>query len=247
MTLSNLRYVILDCPYDSWNSSDLRELFCEMAGLKFDGYRAGYRDGILSVGDSDLVAIHQLVCREENGKLVPLIGNHTLTVERAQYHNLAFPPLALATTNGQKEHAEVIKSIMDRCAKSGKTLGYDGGWTIHPDVQKDKDTAIELHKHFQAIKVLSLQHYGIEEVLTAATVRFRVEKAMTFFGCKAIEKNGARLADMPVPRFDNEMVVMMHMPKLDAKAIAFAEAYKAMWKNRLVIEQPKDAAKKIAA
>lgn len=247
MEFSNLRFVILDSPYHNWNNPIVRDLWWETSWVKIDGYRNYYRDGILSIGDSDLVAVHQLICAESGGKFIPITGNQTLTIDRAKYHNIwPYSPLALARGNGQHAHAEIIEGIINRCEVQGRRLGYDSSWTIRPEVRKDKVLLKDIHQMFLALKVFSYNHY-VDENLLAATLRFKVDDICKLFGYAPLLIGDKPLDPMPVPRFDNELTQMLHMPKLSPMALAFAGQYQSMWDNRIVIERAQDGQMKKAA
>ena len=233
---TRLKMVILDSAYGARNHPRTAQFFWEMVRLKMEGYRTTYRDGILAVGDSDFIAIHKLICEERNGQLIPLLGNQTVTVDRAAYHNIAFPALALAEASGSKAHVEYVRTTMERCKREGRILAYDGGFTINPEARLDHAKSKQLHELFAAMKTHFLLQYGIHESFTASTVRFKVEKTCHFWGYKAVEMDGNRLQDIPVPRFDREMVTLMHMKQLDPKTIELANQYRTMWNERIIVE-----------
>ena len=201
----------------------------------------------MAVGESDFIATHKLICEERGGRLIPLVGNHTTTLERSKHHNLVFPALGLVRSARAVEHERVLESIMARCEASGRSLGYDAGFTMAPEVRNDPHKAQELHDAFKALKVLFLKEYALDECITAATVRFKVERICAFWGYEPLKENGVQLGPIPVPKMDAEMVLVCHLSKLKASAIEFARQYQALWESRVVIAANGPADRKLAA
>lgn len=233
--MKNLKIVILDNPLTAWKDKRAEQLFLDIVELRLLGYQELYSEHVLPLNDSDFVAIHKVICSEENGRLIPLLGNATLTTDRAKFYHLPFSGMSLAEATGSKSHVKEMQKIVDRCDREGKRLGYDGGYVISPHVRGDRELATKLHEMFQLMKVHFLKQYRIDESITAATCRFKVERICKFWGYQALEQDGARLGDVPVPRYDNELVTIMHMKDLDPKAIEAAKTFKLMWDNRIVI------------
>lgn len=138
MTTLPYKVAVLDCPYDTWGSTNTQHLFSEIINLKLAGYKDVYTDGVLPMDTYDFIATHILVCMEENGKLRPLTGFKSVTSARCKRFNLPFPTAQLLSLGNTPLHVEAVDSIMKNCDESGNVLAYDSSWTVHPEAKKTR-------------------------------------------------------------------------------------------------------------
>ena len=90
--------VILDCPYDTWDSQETRELFVKVVGLKLKGYLMSYPYGTLPVDTNDFVGTHHLICEKLDGQWVPVMGYKSITLSRCKQHQLTISPVGISSS-----------------------------------------------------------------------------------------------------------------------------------------------------
>lgn len=232
----SLRFVVLDCVYDIWDHPIVSELFSEIVSLKRHGYQKAYGPDTLANGEIDFIGTHNLICDEIHGKLVPLMGYLSITRERAKRFKVPFPALSLVQANGGADHVTVVRSIIDACEKEGTSLSYESLWTIDPALVRDKVLYKKLHALFKAQQVLYLTQYKIEQSILGGAIRFGVDNLFRLWGYEPLRLNGSALPPIRVARAGGAPTLMLHVKQISADALAFAEQYREMWENRIVID-----------
>lgn len=237
---NKIKFVILDCPYDTWDDPRTRELFTKMVGLKLRGFRHEHFYGVMPVDASDFVGLHQIICEEREGELNPVLASRVISLDRCRVHNLVFPALSLVRLAQAPEHEEVVQSIVDRCERNGIGLSYDSSWTIDPEIRKDRARTARLRDMFTAIYVLSHQEYNLPEIIGGGTLRFKADQYFSYWGYEWISRSGRRLDPISVAHLGGEQVAVMHLQRFSPEALAIADQWKLLWKRRLIIRHPEE-------
>src|SRR4051794_13077167 len=108
-----LKLAVINCPYDNWDNSSVRDLFCRIIGLKLAGYRGKHPYGALPLDTTDFVATHVAIGIDEGLQgFRPIMAYKTVTQERCKIHNLPFPALTLARASGGDAHARKVEEIL---------------------------------------------------------------------------------------------------------------------------------------
>jgi hypothetical protein len=231
--IDDLRIVILNCPYDTWEGAETRELFGAMAALKLRGYRDDYAYGVLPLDTTDFVGCHYLLCEDRLGVLQPIMGCRMTSLERCRVHRLPFPALTLAEMVDARRHAEAIRAIMERCERQDIGIVYDGSWTIDPQTRRDRRL---LHEIFTAMFVMVHDAYAIRETIAGAVLRLKTARHLSSWGYQPLELDGALLPPVAVQPLLGELVTLMHLREFTASARSIADRYRVLWEQRLTIE-----------
>lgn len=242
MENSNLKIVVLECPYDSWDISPTQEMFGKMVSMKLGGFRARHPYGVMPVDAYDYVAIHQLVCEQTPEGLRILMGYKTVSYERCKIHRLAFPMLSVFSGAHAPEHEAAVRSIIDRCEADGIQLAYTGSWTIDPDARRDPELAGRLRSIFEAMYVFCPQTYGFREIVCGCVPRLKTDVLLEEWGQKRFCKDGKPLPPVSVRHLQGDEVVLMHLEKDFSPAVkARVERWRGLWDERIVVGAPRPA------
>ena len=231
--LDNLRIVILNCPYDTWEEAQTRDLFGAMAALKLRGYRDDYAYGVLPLDTTDFVGCHYLLCEDRPDGLQPIMGCRMVSLDRCRVHRLPFPALTLAAMADAPRHAEAMRGIVERCERQGIGIVYDGSWTIDPQTRRERRL---LHEIFTAMFVMVHDAYAIRETIAGAVLRLKTARYLSSWGYRPLELDGAPLPPVAVQPLLGEPVTLMHLREFTASARTVADRYRALWERRLIIE-----------
>lgn len=235
--LAQIRFVILESPYDSWGDPRTEELFARMAGLKIRGYGAEYPYGTLAIDTTDLISDHLLICEERPTGLHPILGNKSVSLRKCEAHHLPWPGLSVLEESGAHEQAEAVRQIMADAKSAGQDLRYAGSWTMDPAERKKRAWTVFLIRDlFTAIYTSYYLSLPRTEVLTGGTVRFKVDSYAKWVGHTSLMKNGAELGPVNVAHLAGESVLWTHLREFSLDARRVAKQYEDLWANRLHIK-----------
>lgn len=239
--IERLRLVVMESPYDSWNHPLTEPLFGKMVGLKIKGYGRVYPYGVLAVDTTDLISDHLLICEETESGLSPLFGNKSVPLTKCELHNLPFSGLSVVEESNAPLHVQAMKRIIADSKKNGVDLRYAGSMTIHPDETGNKEWSLTLRELFTTLYVRFYQSLQKAEVITGATLRFKVQNYTGWLGHQLIEHNGAPLGAVQVAHLAKEEVLWTHLKAFTPEAQMTAQKWDHLWQNRIHIEASKSS------
>lgn len=239
----NFQLVILNCPYEKWDSTVVRTLFTKMVSLKKEGYGNRYVSDVLPVDTSDFIASHVLLCEKQRyGALEPIMGYKSISLEKCRQYNLNFPGLSLVQSAKMPLHTQAVEKIIDQCEVNNKGLAYLGSWTVSQEF-KNRRTAnrnLNLKDAFSTFYRLLYKEQNISEVIIGGTLRFRTEKLFHNLGHRPLSLDGIELPSIQVVHLAKEPVLVMHA---EGFVEAFGEVEKkwlSVWNNRVYFDHLED-------
>jgi hypothetical protein len=230
----NLQIVVVECPYDTWNTQLTQEFFFKMVALKLAGFRSRHPYGVMPVDSYDFIASHQLICRKEPGGLRVLTGFKTVSQERCAQHCLPFPMLSILEHASTAAHKDYIDSAIKRCAKMGISLAYSGSWTVDPRLRADAELVQTLRSIIEAAYFFYYSEQGFGEAILGGVPRLKTDVLFETWGHKRIGANGQDLPDVSVPHLQDEKIAVMHLKEFSREVRERAEGWRALWENRIV-------------
>jgi hypothetical protein len=248
-----LRVVVLECPYDTLLQSDLsRTVFSDVLALKIKGYLKEYPYGVLPLESADYVANHILLCEEIGQKLVPHMGFKSVTYDRCQLHQLEFPIFhmieAAETPEERRIFREVVHSILENAVSHARKIAYNGSWTISPELRAQGREQVNFRDVSMAIFYQYYRDYGIQQIIAAASTRFKVDKTKTFMGFSHLQKDGKVLSPIFVSTYNREEAYIMHLERFSDELVQMSKTplHAGLWQDRICIASEREI-KKIAA
>jgi hypothetical protein len=244
----SLAVVVLRCPYDTINEERTRKLFSDLFALKVSGYRDEYPYGVLPMETADYVGTHLLICERHEDDLIPLAGFKSITWSRCQTHHLEFPIFHM--TQGQDPAYErVIRELLSDAGTRSEEVGYNGSWTIRPDLRSNREFTHLLRDLSYMMLVRYYTEYNIPHIIAAASTRFKVDEVKKFLGFDYLRVNDVALPPIEVTSYFGEKATIMHLRRFTREALALAERFIPLWESKLVIEgtAASQALRKIAA
>ena len=239
LSFETLKVVELRTPFHLLADPQVRDFFGQVLELKLMGYRGRYPDGVIPVDTTDFVANHLLVCEEQEGELIPLMGYKTVTLRRCKVHNLTFPALSLlSSSNAPAQHKQATQAILDRCEEKGIDVSYDSSWTIAPKVRENRELTLELRNILTSIVTHYHDEYRIPEIMGLGVVKLKTAKLFATWGLHPILFNGEPLPTFTLASLQGAEVVLVHGMPFSEEAKALAERYSKYWADRLTIAAP---------
>ena len=166
---------IIECPYDNYSLPEVRELLPRVFELKIRGYQKEHPYGILPVDSYDQVGNHILVAEKLNGSWIPRMGFKSVTAQRCLLHQLNFP-LHNYLKGAPPEHRLAVEALISEHLGSKQNLGYNGSWTMDPELRRDPEYRLLLRDLTRALLVHYYRDYQIPTTSAFAVMRFKVHE-----------------------------------------------------------------------
>ena len=245
--LDRLQVVVLDCPFDTFADPLTQKYFGRYIALKLDGFMNEYEKGILPLGAYDFIGTIVMICEKNGDELQPITCFKSTTLDRAKEFNLAFELTHLFHTEAERENCEYVEGLISRVVSEGKKLGYNSSWTMSAKWGR----GTPLRKFMLNLSVSALANYyteyGIQEVLSAGVLRFKIDQFQKNMGFDFIQYNGKALPPMETWFAKKEKVLLMHLTKFSVETLAAAKAYRSLWDRRITLDSAHFEKKKSAA
>lgn len=239
----SFQLVILDCPYEKWDHQEVRTFFTEMVSLKKEGYGSRYVMDVLPVDTSDFIATHVLLCeKQKDGRLEPIMGYKSISLEKCRHYNLNFPGLSLVQSAKMPLHTQAIEKIIEQCDANQNGLAYLGSWTVSQKFKKRnlKNRNINLKEAFSIFYRLLYKEQNISEVVIGGTLRFRTEKLFYNLGHRPLSLDGVELPSIQVAHLAKEPVLVMHAEGFIEDFLDIEKKWLSVWNNRIYFDQLED-------
>lgn len=235
--MKNLKIVVLESPYDSWNQPLAGDLLRDLIGTKLRGYGREYPYGVLPVDAADLISTHMSVCRiEPNGSFCPVMAIRWTSLKKSRLHYINFPGLSLVQQANAPDHVGALEKIISDADRRGTDLFYSGALSIEPSERSSKERSLFFRELLTMMYVNYQKETGYSELMAGGTIRFKVDKLMTFMGHVSLMKNDTELGSINVKHLAGEAVKVMHLKKFSFEAIKIARKWQHVWDERLVIK-----------
>lgn len=235
--MKDLKIVVLESPYDSWTNPLTGDLLRDLIGIKLRGYGREYPYGVLPVDGADLISTHMSVCQvESTGRFRPVMGIRWTSLQKCRLHYIGFPGLSLLQQANAPDHVEALEAIIAEADKRDRDLFYSGALSIEPSERSSKQRS----EFFREILTMMYVNYQKEtnysELMAGGTIRFKVDKLMTFMGHVSLMKNNKELGPIKVKHLADEVVKVMHLREFTFEAKKIAKKWQHMWDDRLIIK-----------
>ena len=235
-----LRVAVLECPYDTFTSSDFtRDFLTSIFKLKFEGYRKHYPYGIMPVSEYDFMATHVSICLEDGERLLPLAAFKSITNVVCDKFRVAFPVVSHKFGSFKDDfptHVEALNLWQQGCEDRQETYAYNASWTMRTDLDKDlrgicrELTYALLHFHYN--------HQKIQNMINSTACTHNVNINEEFMGLKYLkDKNGNFLEPFSSPVFYEQPFQLMYFDKSGLSDIFVQDCkkYQPLWDSRLVL------------
>lgn len=234
--MENLKIVVLESPYDSWNDPITGNLLKDLIGVKLRGYSSEYPYGVLPVDGADLISTHICVCRiKDDGSFVPLMGFRWTSLKKCRLHYMNFPGLSLLQQANAPDHIAALEKIISEIDKRNSDLCYTGSLTIEPLERNTKERSIFFREMLTLMFVSYQKDTNFPEMMAGGTIRFKIEKWLSSTGHAPLMKNSIELGPINVKHLAGEQVLVMHLKEFSFEALKIAKKWQHMWDDRLVI------------
>jgi hypothetical protein len=233
---SAYRLVQLDSPVERWHDPHVRQLFEKMITLRIDGYGRKYPNGVIPFDVSCWYATHFLVC-EERGGFQPVMGFQRVTLGRYRRHYAPFAPLSSCRQAGCARHIRAMEELVTRFEDRPEKLSYTGGFTVDPKLRTSRELVGELSKLMVALHYFFHDDAGEgHEIVTAPTVRFKVDSLLTAYGFVPLVDAEADQGILALASYANEKVRFMRVQTFSREMVRLMEQYRSWWDSRVLLD-----------
>ncbi len=234
MQTGELRVVVLEYPTHILSEATPQALLSNLLALRVRGYGKEYPEGVLPLDTYDFIGTHLMVCREENGRLVPISGFRSVFLSTCDFHRLPFPALELIrTAGGATSHEWAVRKILKSCRDEGVSISYESSWTIQPEVRKDRELTNYIRDMLTAVMALHQRDAKVTQSLVCGVLRFKTDQFFKGMGFIPLDFMGSTLPELHQASLFGETVVMMHRKKVSEHALMLSEKFESHWANRI--------------
>lgn len=235
--MENLKIVVLESPYDTWNDPITGNLLKDLIGFKLRGYGRLYPYGIMPVDGTDLISTHLLTCRlRADGSLCPIMGVRFTSLKKCRLHYTNFPGMSLVQQANSPEHIEALEKIISEVDTRNADLFYEGSFTIDPMERETKERSIFFRELLTLMYVSYQKETNYSELMGGGTIRFKMEKWLASLGHTPFTKNNIELGPIKVKHLAGEQVLVMHLKEFSFEALRITKKWQHLWDDRLVIK-----------
>lgn len=235
--MKNLKIVVLESPYDSWNQPLTGDLLRDLIGVKLRGYGRVYPYGVMPVDGTDLISTHLSVCRvEADGSFRPIMGVRFTSLKKCRLHYTNFPGMSLLQQANASEHVLALEKIISEADARSVDLFYEGSFTIDPLERSSKERSIFFRELLTLMYVSYQKETNYSELMGGGTIRFKMEKWLASLGHVSLMKNNVELGPINVKHLAGEAVQVMLLKEFSFEALKIAKKWQHLWDDRLVIK-----------
>ncbi len=230
MNVNNLQIVVLEDLKDFWHISEIRELYCDLMKVKFQGYGTVYGDNVISSDKADFFGTHLIVC-EKGIRLKPLFGYKSVTLEKCEQYHLRFPALSLVSSDGHDKCLLGLQEIINTAVTNKEQISFDYSWAQAPELKENRTK--EMAQLFRdLIMTLVISHHrdhDIAHMITCGVVKVKTDRFFKLLGLKTITSHSL----FSQKDLNDEMVHIFHTKKYSNHAYEIAKKYQQLWSERI--------------
>ena len=249
ITNTQLRVIIVENPFENWKAPLIPDLFQQTVNLKRLGYEGYYPKGFLPLDTGDFVATHHLICEENEQGFSVIAGYRSLKLETCNTYGLRFPGLAvLDKDKGVEKHQAAAKIVLDQIQKSGKSMSFGSGFTVHPKIRGDREMVAYLKDITRALMINYPLENGIDEEMGLSVPKVKTDKFFSEIGYEFISLHGTALPPFKHADIGNDEVYLIHRTGFTPYAYEALKRHQSLLENKihLGLEQSDSSIRKIA-
>jgi hypothetical protein len=238
---SDLKLVVLNCPYDYYNQdSAVRHLLSETWKLKLDGYRAYFPYGVLPIDHLDFISNHLIICKVINNELKPVSAWKSLTYDKCLKYDVKYPAVDHIFKNCKQDYPEHILAIEEWVASHDPTqVAYNFGFTVDPTLPRE----VKSYLVKMSLQLITLYYYHekINNMLHSTSQTFKIVDEFLAAGHQSLTYNGNELPNVFVKSYNNveNKILLIKDGYFNENYIKeTASQWKSIWESRLVIHGP---------
>lgn len=238
---SKYKFVVLRCPYELTEYTQVQKLLPALIHFKTTGYRKEYDQHVLPFDTSDFIASHLLMCETApDGGLTPVLGMKSVTLKKCDDHRILFPMLGmLESLDGTDEHKATVSDLMNSYRAAGRTakLAYNGSFTIHPRLREDKALMKNLWEIAFTLMTNYYIAYEIDHVIAVCATQFNVHRKKELHGWNFIPSaSGMPLGQYQSKSLFGASLIPMELTDVARKGKETSEKFRSLWDERITFD-----------
>jgi len=229
--IKNLRILVLDNPFASWDSPFVREMFNKIILLKKLGYQSRFPLNYAPVDKSDFHGTHLGFCQERNGELFPITAYRVIEKSRCEKYGMPFSGEVLCDSTGSQNHIQALKNFVSKY--SDLNIAYSSSFTIDPNIpREERKEAIDF---LIPLFAYSHIHWKIDKSLALGSCRTHTDTMYHQMGLLPIKHEGRPLEPINFPCYANERFEVQACEELTPYCLELAKKYLFLWKGRIQV------------
>lgn len=236
--VNNTQLVVLECPWENWESSDVREMYSKMALLKKRGYGPRWAKGMMPVDSTDLIGDHIIACYvNPEGEYIPYTAARSIAYNKCVEYNLEYPPINYFKTIPNSEDCiKLTENYIKEKYKTEKKVSYYSSWTIDPLFRDIDNKFLDYSKDlFSGMTFWFHEHYSISDFFCFGVVKFKTDLFFEKWGCKTVISKSKELPVMSIPRYSDYGLKYMHLDGFSEQMSFSSRKYKDLWDKRVTM------------
>lgn len=229
--MRNLKIVVIDNPYASWDSPFVREMFNKIVLLKKTGFQSRFPIKYAPVDKSDFHGTHFALCQEKAGELFPVMAFKVIEKSRCEKYGMPFSGGVLGEQTGSIEHIEATREFVEK--NKDQNIAYSSAFAIDLNIPKeDRVKAIDF-----LVPLFSYAHihWGIKKSLAIGSCHTHTDTLYHRMGLLPLKYNGKALGPVSFPCHADQVFEIQGLEELTPFCLEKAQKYIGLWNSRIHI------------
>lgn len=236
---NNLKLIILEDPFSTWENPVTMDLFYKIISLKKSGFGSRFSRNYSPVDKSDFHATHMCLAEELNGELKILSSFKAINKSTSDYYNMPFPGGTICDSTNSIRHINYLKSFVNECVSNQEDIVYYGTYALNPSLNRDQKKIV-LSYIFPILGMYS-NYWNINKSILVGSVKTKFNKIISRAGILPISENGIELSPVKIPILDNELFSVQVGFKFSELCFEFLEEHNNLWTDRIHISSEADS------
>jgi hypothetical protein len=229
--MRNLKVVVIDNPFASWDSPFVREMFNKILLLKKTGFQSRFPVKYAPVDKSDFHGTHFALCQERGSELFPVMAFKVIEESRCEKYGMPFSGGVLGDQTGSLEHIEATKAFIKK--HQGLNIAYSSAFAIDLNIPKEeRNVSIDF---LVPLFTYAHIHWGIDKSLAIGSCHTHTDTMYHRMGLLPLMHKGKTLGPVPFPCHADQVFEIQGLEELTTFCLEMAEKYVGLWKSRIHI------------
>lgn len=229
--MKNLKIVVLDNPFASWDSPFVREMFDKIILLKKVGFQSRFPITYAPIDKSDFHGIHFALCQERNGELFPVMAFKVIEKARCEKYGMPFSGGLLGDQTGSIFHSKANRAFVEK--HSDKNIAYSSSFAIDPMTAKE-DRA-EVIDFLVPLFTYAHIHFDIQKSLAIGSCHTHTDTMYHKMGLLPLKYEGEVLEPIAFPCHANQVFEIQGLEELTPYCLELAKKKIGLWRSRIHI------------
>ncbi len=234
--LNNLKLVVIDNAYASWEDSFVQEMYCKIIDLKKRCYGTYFSKYYAPIDKWDFHGFHISFCHEENGEYFPLTSMRIVTNHKCRDYGFPYNGNSLLNSCGSEKHQLALNEFIDQYDKQNMTIGTISGLAFEPNIPSGTTEKREIKNFLLPIFAYSHLQWNLDKSLCIGVCASNLNEVYDKkLGLKPLKYHNEVLPPISIPTAGNELFEVMGLDQIALPALEMAKEFMPLWHDRIHI------------